>query len=1024
MTGWSPTAWRRRYRPASESLTPFRPRRSISFHCDYEKLGLQKGTLISVTGSPACLGAWEVEKSIPISEHGGLFIHISRDLLPFEFKFVIRGLGDEGKILWQKGGNYTISADIPTRFDIDVEFYLGEVTTHDKKPVTFNDYSWQHYAWALTNQNRTRVTVEGDHMYLDPSCRLRRLLDDALRMLEGSMTPDCGEVDDAEYKRLCKRLAELLAQISMLRDAVPRGAGREAADAADAFVEQVAALYGLSVATGGLGGAPAGEPGSPAGARAVSFRQSGSTRSLAVPKNGSMHARSSLRPQQLCYNLVWDRPGSESEGVSGIPWEVTQISSPGEAPVGESRSFRVEARAGKQDRHPLASSATGLLRIPEAPGVNTASRLPSAPQCLRAAATSSLGNVPAAVSLEWAAPVHAGSSPIKSYELMCNNMVIATVPAGERPMYVATAPSLPRAAPAPAAPYTFTVAARNSDGVGESSLPALCYPADGAGDGSAIPMALFFDAARRPVVAWGLHGAAVEWADRDTSEDPSEEARMRRARRMGEFVKLSKMVPGKDAVVAVLLALRDAYARIRELEGECERLRQRLAEEVAENEKLRAEIQKKLKEIAELLMKVQDLERQLADCARPGMPRSLEASEVAPTSCRLSWLGPDRDFVSVPGGDTAPPPPPPPPPPAPGPGPAHPPAGVQGDAAGGKGGRGVGPLALLPHSFKVEGLAPGEHAAFAVRAVSARGEGPATLPLSVSTPLHPLPPAPGGLRCLDQGYTSASVAWDAGRPLDGAAAAAAGGGASDQGYNVYLDGRAAARTDPGVCKARLTGIDPKAPHVVTVAALGPHGEGPKSAPLAIYTGAIGGSVYSLKAAQDGMRGVKLTWKLPAVLLDSGIESFDVLCDGAKVANVQVPPPLPATREVALEHLHTSFKSGESRAFTVSPLPAGTGPASNPVIVLAIGVESDGAIVVGVVDLDQRSALTDRAPFLPPRPRAIFADDDEDTEDLFGCVASKKKKEKEAARAAEAARARPEGNGEPLLSPRSWLKLFS
>eukprot|EP00741_Cyanophora_paradoxa_P013064 tig00020675_g12617.t1 len=444
----------------------------VSFHCNYKQLGLQPGVLISVTGSPRCLGAWDVRKSIPINEHGGLFIHVSKTLLPFEFKFIIRK-GD--RILWQKGPNFAIGHKMPDRFNIYAQMYMGEVTDKDKKPVTFNDYSWHHYAWALTNGNACEVTIEADHMYLDPSCRMRRLLDKAMKMIENLLYPDLS-VDEDELDRIRNRLGELMAQIALYRPFVRRREALRAADGSNGYVEMAASAFGADAAHGAAG------RGSSFGSASSSSRRL----DMALAQMNAVAQLTGIPAGVKAYRVL---AGESRKLVAELPPDTTTYTAR-DLPVG-SHSFVIVA-VGNDGRQ-LASSPPLVLSLPMGPGdaARAPKGAPGAPVAFAASATAAVGSVPAAISLEWRPPASSGGAALEAYEIHAGGTKLGEVSAaGEGPRFYfsATAGRLPGEG---TQPLTFTVSARNKAGVvGPASAAAVCVPIAGD-DPKAIPASAF-----------------------------------------------------------------------------------------------------------------------------------------------------------------------------------------------------------------------------------------------------------------------------------------------------------------------------------------------------------------------------------------------------------------------------------------------------------------------------------------------------------------------------------------------------
>eukprot|EP00741_Cyanophora_paradoxa_P004694 tig00000823_g4556.t1 len=193
----------------------------VAFHVDYTRLGLQRGVLISITGAPDCLGAWDVKKSLPINQHGGLFIHLSKSQMPLEFKFIIRKdiSATEHRILWQKGANFSIGELLPDRKTLNVQFFLGEVTDWEKKPLNAGNYEWAVYQPFLTTQSSCEVVIETDHMYLDAKSRSRTLLRRSAGII-GDVRDAAEHIQGLNMEKLYRRLLQLHAEVSILRDSM------------------------------------------------------------------------------------------------------------------------------------------------------------------------------------------------------------------------------------------------------------------------------------------------------------------------------------------------------------------------------------------------------------------------------------------------------------------------------------------------------------------------------------------------------------------------------------------------------------------------------------------------------------------------------------------------------------------------------------------------------------------------------------------------------------------------------------
>eukprot|EP00741_Cyanophora_paradoxa_P005426 tig00000882_g5262.t1 len=472
----------------------------VSFHCNYKELGLQPGVLISVTGSPKCLGAWDVTKSIPINEHGGLFIHISKTLLPFEFKFIIR---KDDRILWQRGSNFAIGAKMPDRFHIYADMFMGEVTDAKKKPITYNDYSWNHYAWALTNKNSCQVTVEADHMYLDPSCRMRRLLDKAMAALDKALNPPRHSEEDLEPLR--GRLRALVARIDALQPLLTSPEDLGALESLQRYVE---------LSAGQPHGGEAGE---------AAFRVAAAQAAALIER-----ARVSLNEAPVGLRAV--RVGCAEGAAAGSRggWaELAWAHGPAGAPPayvvlkdgvplatlpGSATGFRAEG---------LAVGATAALsvaaRTPHGPAAGPVCATPAAegPQLSAALAG------PTSALLAWTVPaVAAGSGPVLSYDVEANGQKVGSVEAGagkpgDGPLTF-TAGGL-----RPGSTVVFRVVPVTKAGPGPASAPVPLHigaaPPVRAGGSDA---ALGFRAVRVGSAPGAAAGAASGWAELAWSHGP------------------------------------------------------------------------------------------------------------------------------------------------------------------------------------------------------------------------------------------------------------------------------------------------------------------------------------------------------------------------------------------------------------------------------------------------------------------------------------------------------------------------
>ena len=87
---------------------------------------LRLGERLAIVGEPAQLGAWDLKKAVPMTEHECHEWVVSLDALKlpvglFEFKFVILGADPNATPMWEQGGNRSI--DLPLLSDDDVIVY-------------------------------------------------------------------------------------------------------------------------------------------------------------------------------------------------------------------------------------------------------------------------------------------------------------------------------------------------------------------------------------------------------------------------------------------------------------------------------------------------------------------------------------------------------------------------------------------------------------------------------------------------------------------------------------------------------------------------------------------------------------------------------------------------------------------------------------------------------------------------------------------------------------------------------------
>ena len=87
---------------------------------------LRLGERLAIIGEPALLGAWDIKKAVPMTEHECHEWVVSLDAhkLPvgqFEFKFVILDTEPDFTPMWEQGANRTI--DLPLLSDNDVMVY-------------------------------------------------------------------------------------------------------------------------------------------------------------------------------------------------------------------------------------------------------------------------------------------------------------------------------------------------------------------------------------------------------------------------------------------------------------------------------------------------------------------------------------------------------------------------------------------------------------------------------------------------------------------------------------------------------------------------------------------------------------------------------------------------------------------------------------------------------------------------------------------------------------------------------------
>ena len=106
---------------------------------------LQEGQRLGIIGAPEYLGAWELDRALPMTEHEyhEWAISLDADRLPnrFEFKFIILPLKDDGKIgdaligsIWEQSQNRFV--ELP-------EMEKGDVIVYELPQAYFPVYPWK-----------------------------------------------------------------------------------------------------------------------------------------------------------------------------------------------------------------------------------------------------------------------------------------------------------------------------------------------------------------------------------------------------------------------------------------------------------------------------------------------------------------------------------------------------------------------------------------------------------------------------------------------------------------------------------------------------------------------------------------------------------------------------------------------------------------------------------------------------------------------------------------------------------------
>ena len=99
---------------------------------------LRAGEYLVLVGAPEYLGAWDVKRSLPMTEHecNEWVVSLDADHLPgwFEFKFVVRNIEDESVALWENSMNRCVQ--LP-----DIEG--NEVVVYEFPQAYFTIYPWK-----------------------------------------------------------------------------------------------------------------------------------------------------------------------------------------------------------------------------------------------------------------------------------------------------------------------------------------------------------------------------------------------------------------------------------------------------------------------------------------------------------------------------------------------------------------------------------------------------------------------------------------------------------------------------------------------------------------------------------------------------------------------------------------------------------------------------------------------------------------------------------------------------------------
>mmetsp|Transcript_6073 Transcript_6073/g.10474 ORF Transcript_6073/g.10474 Transcript_6073/m.10474 type:complete len:522 (+) Transcript_6073:83-1648(+) len=143
----------------------------IGIHCVHGSSWLQPLVELCVIGAPSCFGAWDANKAVPVNEHGDLFVHVDRDMLPLDIKFVIRS---KDKLLWERGENHRIDSLHP-RKQFTVEFFGGSVTARHATGVEADATGADLYAWALLSKEPCLGSTECCQLRIDGGTRLQKV---------------------------------------------------------------------------------------------------------------------------------------------------------------------------------------------------------------------------------------------------------------------------------------------------------------------------------------------------------------------------------------------------------------------------------------------------------------------------------------------------------------------------------------------------------------------------------------------------------------------------------------------------------------------------------------------------------------------------------------------------------------------------------------------------------------------------------------------------------------------------------